>query len=212
MIGYGFGILLGIIAAAKQGSFLDQVIRVLSVVGIALPGFWLGLILIIVFSVNLQLLPLGGMRDLSRTDTYLDVWESLRHMILPVSVLAFSSIAVVTRYTRAAALEVIEQDYIRTARAKGLSRGRVFSVHILRNALVPVATLLGPALAGLISGAVIIEQVFSWPGMGRLVITAIFQRDSPLIMGSLLMGTVLYIIGLLVSDVLYVLLDPRIRF
>jgi peptide/nickel transport system permease protein len=212
IIGYGLGILLGTIAAAKQGSVRDQAIRVLSVVGIALPGFWLGLILIIVFSVKLQWLPLGGMRDLSRTDTQLDLWESLRHMILPVSVLAFGIIAVVTRYMRASVLEVIEQDYIRTARAKGLSRGRVFSVHILRNALVPIATLLGPSLAGLISGAVIIEQVFSWPGMGRLVITAIFQRDSPLIMGSLLIGAVLYIIGLLVSDVLYALLDPRIRY
>jgi peptide/nickel transport system permease protein len=212
IIGYGVGILLGTIAAAKRGSFLDRLIRILSVAGIALPGFWLGLILIIVFSVNLRWLPLGGMRDLSRTDEGIDLWGSVSHMILPVSVLAFGIIAVVTRYMRAAVLEVIEQDYVRTARAKGLAQRRIFSIHILRNALVPVATLLGPALAGLISGAVIIEQVFSWPGMGRLVINAIFQRDSPLIMGSVLIGTVLYIIGLLVSDILYALLDPRIRF
>lgn len=212
IIGYGFGILLGTFAAAKQGSFIDQIIRVLSVTGIALPGFWLGLILIIVFSVKLQWLPLGGMRDLSRTDTNLDVWDIVSHMILPVTVLGFSIVAGVTRYMRASVLEVIEQDYVRTARAKGLSQRRVFNVHILRNALIPIATLVGPALAGLISGSVIIEQVFSWPGMGRLVITAIFQRDSPLIMGSVLIGAVLYIIGLLVSDILYALLDPRIRF
>jgi peptide/nickel transport system permease protein len=211
-IGYGFGILLGTLAAAKQGTFIDQTIRILSVAGIALPGFWLGLILIIIFSVTLQWLPIGGMRDLSRTDTNLDIGDMVIHMILPVSVLAFGIVAAVTRYMRAAVLEIIGHDYIRTARAKGLSERRVFNAHILRNALIPVATLLGPALAGLISGSVIIEQVFSWPGMGRLVITAIFQRDSPLIMGSVLIGAVLYIIGLLVSDTLYALLDPRIRY
>jgi peptide/nickel transport system permease protein len=212
MVGYGFGILLGTLAAAKQGSFIDQAIRIFSVAGIALPGFWLGLILIIVFSVTLQWLPIGGMQDLSRTDSSLDIGDMVIHMILPVSVLAFGIIAAVTRYMRAAVLEIIEQDYVRTARAKGLSERRVFNAHVLRNALIPVATLLGPALAGLISGSVIIEQVFSWPGMGRLVITAIFQRDSPLIMGSVLIGAVLYIIGLLVSDSLYALLDPRIRY
>jgi peptide/nickel transport system permease protein len=212
LIGYGFGILLGTFAAANRGSLIDQFIRIFSVAGIALPSFWLGLIIIIVFSVKFQWLPLGGMRDLSRTDTSLNIWDIVRHMILPVSVLAFGIIAAVTRYMRASVLEVIEQDYIRTARAKGLSERRVFNIHILRNALIPIATLLGPALANLISGSVIIEQVFSWPGMGRLVITAIFQRDSPLIMGSVLMGAVLYIIGLLVSDVLYALLNPRIRF
>jgi peptide/nickel transport system permease protein len=211
-IGYGFGILLGTLAAAKQGTFIDQTIRILSVAGIALPGFWLGLILIIIFSVTLQWLPIGGMRDLSRTDTNLDIGDMVIHMILPVSVLAFGIVAAVTRYMRAAVLEIIGHDYIRTARAKGLSERRVFNAHILRNALIPVATLLGPALAGLISGSVIIEQVFSWPGMGRLVITAIFQRDSPLIMGSVLIGAVLYIIGLLISDTLYALLDPRIRY
>lgn len=212
LIGYSLGILLGMLAAAKQGSFIDQLIRVISVGGIALPNFWLGLILIIVFSVQLQWLPLGGMRDLSRTDSTIHLLDTVTHMILPVAVLAFGIVAVVTRYMRASVLEIIEQDYIRTAHAKGLSQRRVFNNHILRNALIPIATLVGPALGGLISGSVIIEQVFSWPGMGRLVITAIFQRDLPLIMGSVLIGAVLYIIGLLISDILYALLDPRIRF
>lgn len=212
IIGYGFGIMLGTLAAAQQGTIIDQLIRVFSVTGIALPNFWLGLILIIIFSVKLQWLPLGGMRDLSRTDIGLDMWDMVSHMILPVTVLAFGIIASITRYMRASVLEVIEQEYIRTARAKGLSERRVFNIHVLRNALIPIATLVGPALAALISGSVIIEQVFSWPGMGRLVITAIFQRDSPLIMGSVLIGAVLYIIGLLISDMLYAVLDPRIRF
>lgn len=212
IIGYAAGILLGAIAAANQGSIIDQIIRIFSVTGIALPNFWLGLILIIIFSVQLQWLPLGGMRDLSRTDPGLDIWDMISHMILPVTVLSFGIIAIVTRYMRASVLEVIEQEYIRTARAKGLTERSIFNRHILRNALIPIATLFGPALAGLISGSVIIEQVFSWPGMGRLIITAIFQRDSPLIMGSVLIGATLYIIGLLISDILYALLDPRIRF
>ncbi|QPC84623.1 ABC transporter permease [Phototrophicus methaneseepsis] len=212
LIGYGLGIVLGTLAAANKGSLLDQAVRILSVLGTALPNFWLGLILIILFSVKLQVLPIGGMRDLTRTDGSVDVMDTLVHMILPVSVLALGIIASVTRYMRASVLEVIEQDYVRTARSKGLSGRRIFNVHVMRNALLPIATLFGPGLAALLSGAVIIEQVFSWPGMGRLTITAIFQRDFPLIMGSVLISAILYVIGLIISDVLYALLDPRIRF
>lgn len=212
LIGYGLGILLGTLAAANQGSLLDQALRVLSVLGTALPNFWLGLILIIIFSVSLQWLPIGGMRDLTRTDSSFDLMDTVSHMILPVTVLALGIIASVTRYMRASVLEVIEQDYVRTARSKGLSGRRVFNVHVLRNALIPIATLFGPGLASLLSGSVIIEQVFSWPGMGRMVITAIYQRDFPLIMGTVLVSAILYVIGLLISDMLYAILDPRIRF
>ncbi|MAU12946.1 MAG: diguanylate cyclase [Anaerolineaceae bacterium] len=211
-IGYGLGILLGTLAAAKQGSFFDQLLRFLSVVGTALPNFWLGLILIIIFSVNLQWLPIGGMRDLAKTDSSFDLLDTIAHMILPTIVLSLAIIASVTRYMRASVLEVIEQDYVRTARSKGLSQRRVFNIHIMRNALLPIATLFGPGLAALLSGTVIIEQVFSWPGMGRLVITAIYQRDFPVVMGTVLVGAILYIIGLLISDILYGILDPRIRY
>lgn len=209
--GYLVGITLGMLAAVYQGSIFDSAVRFLSVLGIAVPSFWLGLILIIIFSVQLQLLPIGGMRDLSRTDSSFDAWEYVRFMILPVTVLALGIIATVTRFMRTSVLEVIEQDYVRTARSKGLSDWRVFNWHVARNALIPIATLFGPALAGLFSGAVIIEQVFAWPGMGRLAITALLQRDFPVVMGTVLIGAVLYIIGLLISDVLYAVLDPRIR-
>ena len=212
IVGYSLGILLGLLAAAKHGSILDQLIRVFSVLGTALPSFWLGLLLIILFSVELKWLPLGGRRDLTRTEDGLDLWDSMRHMIMPVSVMALGIIASVSRYMRAQALEVMEQDYIRTARAKGIHESTVFRRHVMRNALIPIATFLGPALGGLISGAVIIEQVFSWPGMGRMVITAMLQRDFPLIMGSVLFSSVFFIIGLLISDVLYGILDPRVRY
>jgi peptide/nickel transport system permease protein len=212
LIGYGVGIALGMLAAVTQGSWVDQLIRFFSVFGTALPNFWLGLIVIIIFSVNLGWLPIGGMRDLTRSSQSFDLWDSVRHMILPVSILALGIIATVSRYMRASALEVISADYVRTARAKGMQQRRVLGFHVMRNALIPIATLVGPALSSLIGGSVIIEQVFSWPGMGRLTINAIFQRDLPLIMGTVLISAVLYIIGLLISDILYALLDPRIRF
>lgn len=211
-IGYSLGILLGTIAAVRQGTWLDQGIRFFSVLGTALPNFWLGLIVIIIFSVQLGWLPLGGMRDLTRTDGAFDPWDAIRHMILPVSILALGIVATVSRYMRAEVLEVVSSDFVRTARAKGLRQPLVLQRHVMRNALIPIATLIGPALSALIGGAVIIEQVFSWPGMGRLTITAMFQRDLPLIMGTVLFSSVLYIIGLLISDVLYAVLDPRIRY
>ncbi|MBZ0277351.1 MAG: ABC transporter permease [Anaerolineae bacterium] len=212
MIGYGMGIVAGLIAAARRGSLFDQAIRFFSVIGTALPSFWLGLVLIIIFSVELKWLPLGGRHDLTRTDNAFDLWDTLSHMIMPVSVMALGIVASVSRYVRAQALEIMEQDYVRTARAKGLPAYLVFRRHILRNALIPVATFFGPALGGLISGAVVIEQVFSWPGMGRLVVTAMLQQDFPLIMGSVLFSSVLFIIGLLISDILYSVLDPRVRY
>ncbi len=212
IIGYGVGVPLGLLAAVRHGSIFDQLIRFFSVIGTALPSFWLGLLLIILFGVELKWLPLGGRRDLRRTTAGFDLWDTVSHMIMPVSVLALGIIATISRYVRAEALEVMGEDYIRTARAKGLRESTVFWHHILRNALIPIATFLGPALGGLIGGAVIVEQVFSWPGMGRLVVTAMLQQDFPLIMGAVLMSAVLFIIGMLISDVLYGVLDPRIRF
>ncbi|MBK8023314.1 MAG: ABC transporter permease [Chloroflexi bacterium] len=212
LVGYGVGIVLGLIAAAWHGSIVDQAIRIFSVIGTALPGFWLGLLLIIIFSVQLKWLPLGGRQDLTDADPSLALWDMAVHMILPVSVLALGIVAAISRYVRAGALEVMEYDYIRTARAKGLSERSVFRVHVMRNALIPIATLLGPALGGLIGGSVITEQVFSWPGMGRMVITAFSQRDFPLIMGTVLFSSVVFMLGVLLSDILYGLLDPRVRY
>ncbi|NPV67358.1 MAG: ABC transporter permease [Anaerolineae bacterium] len=211
IVGYVIGIPLGIIAAINNRAWFDQLSRVLSVIGNAVPGFWLALILIIIFSVNLGWLPMGGMRDITRPAAETNILESIRYMIMPVSVLSLGIIATISRYMRAEVIEVLGQDYVRTAYAKGLSRRTIVFRHVLRNALIPIAALLGPGLGSLLGGAVITEQVFSWPGMGRLVVNGVFQRDYPLIMGSVVLGAVLYILGVLLSDVLYAWIDPRIR-
>ncbi|MCA9881672.1 MAG: ABC transporter permease [Anaerolineae bacterium] len=210
ILGYGMGILLGVVAAINQGNAIDQIIRVISVIGNAVPQFWLGLLLIIIFSIQLDLLPMSGMRSISSRGDF-DMLETMRHMILPVFVLSLNTIAYVSRFTRTELLEVLGQDYIRTARAKGLRMRWVWWKHAIRNALLPVATFLGPAIGTLLSGAVIVEQVFSWPGLGQLTINAVFQRDYPLVMGSIVVASIMFITGVLISDVLYALLDPRIR-
>lgn len=208
VVGYAIGLLFGVVAAMFHGSLIDQFIRVLSVIGIAVPSFWLGLLLLLVFSVELRWLPLGGSRPISGGG----VTDTLRHMILPVSVLSFGTISTVSRFIRAEILEVKEQDYIRTAYGKGLPTRLVVVRHVMRNALIPVATLLGAALGSLLAGAVVIEQVFSWPGMGRLLVNAVIQRDFPLVMGSVVFNSILYIVGVLSSDILYGVLDPRVRY
>jgi len=209
IVGYVIGIPLGILSAIRSRTWFDQVTRVFSVVGNAIPAFWLALLMIIVFSVNLGWLPMSGMRDITRPDA--SGLDQIRYMIMPVFVLALGIIATVSRYMRAEVMEVLGQDYVRTARAKGLQNRTIVVHHVLRNALIPIAALLGPALGSLLGGAVIIEQVFAWPGMGRLVVNGVFQRDYPLIMGSVVLGAVLYILGVLLSDILYAWIDPRIR-
>jgi peptide/nickel transport system permease protein len=211
VLGYLVGIPIGLLSAAKHRSWFDQGARVLSVIGDAVPSFWLALILIIIFSVQLGVLPMSGMRDQTRINAPFDLGESIRYMIMPVSVLALGTVAFVSRFTRAQVLEVLSQDFVRTAYSKGLSGQAVLWGHVIRNALMPVATFIGPTLGSLLGGAVIIEQVFSWPGLGRLVVDAVFQRDYPLIMGSVVISAVMFIIGVLLSDVLYSLLDPRVR-
>ena len=211
LVGYLIGVPLGVLAAMRQRTWLDQLARVVSVIGNAVPSFWLGLILIIIFSVNLGWLPMGGTRDLTRSAGSFNLFETLSYMVMPVSVLALGTIATVSRYVRSEMLEVAGEDYVRTARAKGLRSRSVWGVHTLRNALIPVATLIGPGLGSLLGGAVIVEQVFSWPGLGRLAVTAVFERDYPVVMGSVVVGAALFILGVLLSDVLYAILDPRIR-
>jgi len=211
VVGYGLGILLGVLGAVFYKSWVDQLVRIVSVIGNAVPAFWLGLLLIIIFSVKTDLLPMSGMRDIASRSETLDVVETVRHMIMPVFVLSLGTIAFVSRFTRTELLEVLAQDYIRTARAKGLGNTVVWMRHATRNALLPVATFLGPGLGTLLSGAVIVEQVFSWPGMGRLIVTAVFNRDYPVVMGSVVITAAMFILGVLLSDILYALLDPRIR-
>ncbi len=211
IIGYSIGIVIGLLAAIYHRSWFDQFARVLSVVGSAIPAFWLGLILIIVFSVRLGWLPMSGMRDITKPSSEYQVFDSIPYMVMPVTVFALGIISVVSRFTRTQVLEVMGQEYVRTAYAKGLRVRSIYVHHIARNALIPVVTLLGSAIGFLLSGAVIIEQVFSWPGLGRTTIDAVSQRDYPVVMGTVIIGGVMYILGLLISDILYGLVDPRIR-
>ncbi len=210
ILGYLIGVLLGVLAAVFHRTWVDQVIRIISVVGNAVPAFWLGLLLIIIFGVQLGLLPISGMQNITRRGGF-DLGDTLRHMILPVSVLSLNTIAFISRFTRTQTLEVLQQDYVRTAHAKGLQPRVVWLRHALRNGLLPVATFLGPSIGTVLAGSVIIEQVFQWPGMGKLIIDAVFQRDYPVVMGSVVVASLMFIVGVLLSDIMYVLLDPRIR-
>ncbi|MBV7332624.1 ABC transporter permease [Chloroflexi bacterium TSY] len=211
IVGYGVGMFLGVLAAVYHKTWVDQLVRIFTVIGNAMPQFWLGLILIIILSVNLDVLPMSGMRDITRRDGGFDITETARHMIMPVFVLSLGTIAFISRFTRTELLEVFEQDFVRTARSKGLANRRVWWIHALPNALIPVATFIGQALGTLLAGAVIIEKVFNWPGMGRLIVDGVFNRDYPLVMGSVVIASVMFILGLLISDILYSLLDPRVR-
>jgi len=205
---------LGVISAVKKGSWFDNLVTLFSFAGMAMPSFWLGLMLMLLFSVKLGWLPAVGMYDVGAGDWGLGarVFDLLRHMILPLLTMTLLSLAGITRYQRAAMLEVLDQDYIRTARAKGLPERVVIFKHALRNALIPIVTILGLSLPGLFSGAFIIETIFAWPGMGRLGVMAIFQRNYPLIMGIVIFSALLIMLGNLLADIGYALVDPRIRY
>lgn len=210
LFGGVIGVAIGISSAVLHKSPFDNFSRVFAVVFDAIPSFWFGLILILIFAVNLKWLPVGGRYTLSLSGER-DFFDHLRHLLLPSFVLAVGWIAVLSRYMRTEMLEVIRQDYVRAARAKGVQKQRVYFWHAARNALIPLATILGPAIGGLLGGAVIIERIFTWPGLGRLAIDAVFQRDYPLVMASVVIGSVLVVAGNLLSDILYVVVDPRIR-
>ena len=208
VISLGLALPFGIWSAVKQYSMFDNVSTVLSTAGVSIPAFWFGLIAILLFSVKLGWLPSGGMYTLGPEKNLVD---SLKHLIMPAFILSILQVAGWNRYIRASMLEVIRQDYVRTARAKGLRERAVILVHTLRNALIPVATLLGLSLPNLVGGAIVTETIFGWPGMGRLAYHAATKRDYPIIMGTLVMSTVLVILGNLLADVAYGFLDPRIK-
>ena len=207
VISLALAIPIGVWSAVKQHSMFDNVSTVLSTAGISIPSFWFGLIAILLFSVKLRWLPSGSMYTLGQEKTTADM---LKHLLMPAAILSILNIAGWSRYTRASMLEVIRQDYVRTARAKGLVERLIILRHALRNALIPIATLLGLSLPGLVSGALITETIFAWPGMGRLTFDAARNRDYPIIMGTLLVSTVLVIGGNLLADIAYTFLDPRI--
>lgn len=221
------GITVGVISAVKQYSLFDYLSMVGALAGVSMPIFWLGLMLIILFSVNLGWLPVASRIDIGLepariTGLYLvdslitGNWaafiSSLKHLVLPAAALASYSMAIIARMTRSTMLEVVRQDYVRTARAKGLKESVVVYRHALRNAMIPVVTVIGLQMGSLLGGAVLTETVFSWPGIGGLLINAILAADYPLVQGCvLLIATVFVVVNLLV-DLLYAFLDPRIRY
>jgi len=203
------GVPLGVIAALKRGTWVDWIIRVGSVAFHAIPPFWFGLIVIILFAVQLRVLPSQGMLTIGKDQW--DIVDRLRHMLMPAFVLALAGIVNYSRTLRTETLDVIQQDFIRTARAKGLRERTVTAVHALRNALIPVVTALGGILAGLVSGAVVIEQVFTWPGLGQFTFQAAVAKDYPVIMAGVMISSFLLVLSYLIRDIVYALVDPRIK-
>ncbi|MFH1824954.1 MAG: ABC transporter permease [Candidatus Firestonebacteria bacterium] len=205
---------IGIFSAVKQNSFYDKTFTTISFVGFSIPTFWLALLLMLFFGVYLHILPISGMRS-TNADNFpflLNLWDRIIHLILPVFVSAFGGLASISRYTRSSMLEVIRLDYIRTARAKGLSENEVIFKHVLKNALLPIITILGLSLPGLIGGGFIFETIFAWPGMGRLGYDSAMSFDYPVIMGVVTIGALLTLVGNLIADISYALVDPRIRY
>ena len=198
LLALAIGLPVGVMAALRPQSIFDTAVRGLALVGQAIPGFYLGLVAIIVFGAQLHLLPTGGR-------------GSLAHLVLPAATLASFQIAVVARFARGAMLEVLGEDYVRTARAKGLRRSRVVVGHALRNALIPVVTIVALQVGTLLSGAVVTETVFAWPGVGRLAVQAIYTRDFPVVQVTIMVTAGLFVVINLLTDLLYVMLDPRIR-
>lgn len=204
---------IGVMSAYKQYSLFDKMTTVLVFIGFSTPSFWLALILMIIFGVTLGWLPISGIQsiDVSEMSPLERFFDMVKHLLLPVGISAFGGIAGLSRYCRSSMLEVLKQDYIRTAKAKGLRERDVIIGHALRNALLPVVTILGLSIPGLIGGSVIFETIFSIPGMGQLFYSSAMSRDYPTIMGILVIGAILTLIGNLIADIAYALLDPRIR-
>lgn len=207
------GVPIGILAAIGRGGIFDNATRIFAVVGNAVPSFWMGLMLLLIFAFTLNLFPSGGRCERSREGCgVIPIYNRLEYVLLPVIVLSLGGVAGYSRYMRTSMLETINSDYVRTARAKGLPPRAIWIRHAARNALIPLATFLGPAIVGVIGGAAITETIFSWPGLGQLFVGAVGDRDYPVIMASVVISAVLTVIAYIISDVLYALFDPRIRY
>lgn len=204
-----FGVGLGTVSALRRRSAVDQLASVGALLGLSTPTFWLGLMVILVFSVGLRWLPTGGMTAPGEAFSFLSL---LRHLIAPACVLGVVQIAVWSRYMRSSLLDVMGQDFIRTARSKGLAGRQIFTKHMLKNAILPVITLFGLQVPQVFGGALVTETVFSWPGIGRLYFDSLNNRDYGVLMGILMITAVLVVVGNLLADILYVIADPRIRY
>jgi ABC-type dipeptide/oligopeptide/nickel transport system permease component len=205
-ISAALGISLGVISAINRGTWLDSATMTLALLGVSIPSFWLALSLILLFALRIPWLPPSGLGDSAWS------WDGIKHMILPVAVLALGSAGGLARYTRSAMLEVINRDYVRTARAKGVAERAVIVRHALRNALIPIVTILGLNFGFILSGAVIVETVFAWPGIGRYLIQGVNGRDFPVVQATVLLISIGFVFGNLITDLLLVYIDPRIRF
>lgn len=209
VLGTLIGIPLGIVSAVRQHTWIDYLMTVLGFLAISTPTFFVGLALMYLFAVNLGWLPTSGMRTLGVSESTIDL---VKHMVMPVVVLTLAHMPLSMRYARAAMLEALSQDYVVTARAKGLRERAVLVRHALRNALIPLITIVGVSIPELLSGAVITETIFQWPGMGLLAMRAVNGRDYPLVLGIILVTAALVLISNLLADVLYAVADPRIRY
>lgn len=208
-IGITVGVVFGIIAAVKQYSIFDGILTIFAFLGLSLPVYLAGLLGLYFFSLKVDWFPSGGFSTPGEPFSYTD---RIHHLILPALIIAINYIASTMRYTRSAMLDVLGQDYVRTARSKGLREPRVIERHALRNALIPIVTIVGTYLPNLLGGAVFIESIFGWPGLGRLFLEGVGQRDYPLIMGLTMVLAVLILIANLLTDVVYAFVDPRIRY
>ena len=212
LLAVGFGIVLGLIAAANLNTWRDNVISIFALISYATPLFWIGLMMIVVFSLKLRWFPTSGMEDVAQ---FYEGWDRVKdiahHLVMPTLTLSLFYLALYTRLMRASMLEQASMDYVTTARAKGLTERRIVFVHILRNALLPVVTMAGVQVGSLIGGSVIVESVFAWPGLGMLAFEALFARDLNLLLGIFLLSALLVVAINLVVDLLYSFLDPRIE-
>ncbi|HYZ04624.1 MAG TPA: ABC transporter permease [Rubrobacter sp.] len=221
------GVPVGVISAVKQYSILDKVTSVFALSGISMPIFWLAMILVVIFTVNLELLPFPGrlssdisisaftglvLVDSLLTGNFAGFWDGLKHLILPAAALGTIPMAVIMRMTRSSMLEVMGEDYVRTARAKGVVPWRVVFKHALRNALLPTVTVIGLQVGLLMGGAIITETIFSWPGVGQIAFQSVNRRDYAMIQGVVLYGATLFVLVNLLVDILYAVLDPRVRY
>lgn len=222
-----FGVLIGVISAIKQNSIVDYISMVFSLIGVSMPIFWLGLVLIVIFSLQLHWLPVSGriqmglepnhitglyLLDSLLTGNMAAFKSSLQHIILPAVALSSYSMAIIARMTRSTMLETVKQDFVRTARAKGVLEKWVMVRHALRNALIPIVTVIGLQLGSLLGGAVLTETVFSWPGVGSYTVDSILKSDYNVVQGSVMMLAIVFVLVNLIVDLVYAFLDPRIKY
>jgi peptide/nickel transport system permease protein len=208
----GITLPLGLISGAKKDSFFDNFVLIFSFIGLSIPTFWLGLMLILGFSLRLNILPTSGFMDpqLSDATLWVQIIDISKHLALPLLTIVIGGLASLTRYHRFGIIKILSQDYILAAKARGISKTKLLFIHAFKNASIPIITILGLSLPGLIGGSFVIEYIFSWPGMGQLGISSIFSRDYPVIMGSIVFSSILIILGNLLADIAYTYADPRI--